>query len=113
MVETLVGNWSDNSALIRSQIGNVEKYMGLGDYEQAGKDLAAMLETGLGFGKPDDNEQLLALADSSIGAPEIELLVGNFLKELVYINHLDSLSGCAIDTKSLVTDIQEIWSLYQ
>ena len=42
----------------------------------------------------------------------LEPLVLSFFKELMYVNRLDTLSGCALDAKSLLSDVQEIIRLF-
>lgn len=40
-------------------------------------------------------------------------LIEAFIKELVYINRLDSIKDCTVDATSILRDVQEIWSLFQ
>lgn len=115
MAETVVTNYKDNEDLILAAVSNMEKLIAAGDYKKAGKELSDVVNLGLGpFDPPatEGDEALLSLEGLPVPPEAIEPLVIAFFKELVYVNRLDSLSGCALDAKSIVSDVQEIIRLF-
>lgn len=40
-------------------------------------------------------------------------LVQGFIKELLYVNHLDSIKDCTVDATSILKDVQEIYNLFK
>jgi len=113
--ETIVNNFADNKDAIVDAINRMETSLAADDFASAGADLADVVSLGLGdlTGAGARAEEMLVLEGISMPPEQYVTLFKSFMKQLIYVNRLDSLVDCLVDAKSLVGDIKKIWQLYQ
>lgn len=73
--------------------------------------MVEVLELGIGPIKANGDNQMLNLA--AVDPKQLLPLVEAFIKELVYVNRLDSLQDCVVDASSVASELHEIFSLFQ
>ena len=107
--ETLVNNWTMNKDVIIDAINRFEGDLAADDYTSAGETLAEVLQYALGNVAQNSTRatEFLSLAEEDgVDDNNMVELVKNFISQVIYLNHFDSLKDCSVDTMSLITDLR-------
>ena len=116
VAETLVNNWSMNKDAIIDAINRLEDSLAADDFTTAGSDLAEVLQYGLGDVSSSSNRATEFLNLQETDEPDdkaLVLLVKNFISQVIYMNHFDSLKSCSVDATSVVSDIRQIYNAFK
>jgi hypothetical protein len=97
VAETLVSNWSMNKDAIIDSINMLEDSLAADDFATAGSAFAEVLQYGLGnvAGNSARATEFLNLQETDDPSDAgLVLVVKNFLSQVIYMNHFDSLKAC-------------------
>jgi len=118
LTEQTVKHWLLKKNAIKDALNQEQAEWAAGNYYSAGQEAAEAMtllvgppQKIIGGDAPDTDEDpkggLTPAAIKAIAEAAVKIL-GSFVAELVYLNRLDSISGCVYDSRDLVDEVVEM-----
>lgn len=122
LVESINSHWDKTEAKVLSLVNEMETSWDQREPYKAGQALSKILklaysledsESGATQGQKKKEEhapQLVSLPQLPEGAIKYNAgMIGAFFEELIYLNRLDALKGCPLDTMEVAKSVKPIW----